>query len=142
MNCDILKLDNQLCFPIYVASREIIQTYNQHFEALEITYPQYLVLLVLWENGEMSVNSIGKKLFLDSGTLTPLLKRMESKNLITRTRSKEDERTVIISLTEKGTQLKEKALEIPSKIKNELPLNEDELQTLKQLMYKLINCER
>lgn len=141
MKYDVLKLDNQLCFPIYVASREIIQGYNRYFGDLDITYPQYLVLMVLWEEDEMSVNSIGKRLHLDSGTLTPLLKRMESKELILRNRCKADERTVRISLTEKGKQLKQKAVKIPPQLAEDLTLTQEEAETLKRLIYKLINKE-
>ncbi len=141
MKYDVLKLDNQLCFPIYVASREIIQGYNRYFGDLDITYPQYLVLMVLWEEDEMSVNSIGKRLHLDSGTLTPLLKRMESKELILRSRCKADERTVRISLTDKGKQLKQKAVKIPPQLAEDLTLTQEEAETLKRLIYKLINKE-
>lgn len=141
MEYDVLKLDNQLCFPIYVASREIIQGYNQYFEDLDITYPQYLVLMVLWEEDEMSVNNIGKRLHLDSGTLTPLLKRMESKGLIVRNRCKIDERTVKISLTDKGKELKQKAVKIPPQLAADLALTQEEAEMLKKLTYKLINKE-
>lgn len=138
---DILKLDNQLCFPIYVASREIIQGYNQYFGELDITYPQYLVLMVLWEENEMTVNSIGKRLHLDSGTLTPLLKRMEIKELIVRKRCTIDERTVKISLTDKGKQLREYAVKIPPQMAKDISLTNEEVDTLKRLIYKLINKE-
>ncbi len=141
MKYDVLKLDNQLCFPIYVASREIIQSYNQYFGELDITYPQYLVLMVLWEEDEMTVNSIGKRLHLDSGTLTPLLKRMETKALIIRKRCKIDERTVKISLTDKGKQLREKAAKIPPRLAKDVTLTNEESETLKRLIYKLINKE-
>ncbi len=141
MEYDVLKLDNQLCFPIYVASREIIQGYNQYFGDLDITYPQYLVLMVLWEEDEISVNNIGKRLHLDSGTLTPLLKRMESKGLIVRNRCKADERTVKISLTDKGKELKQKAVKIPPQLAADLALTQEEAEMLKKLIYKLINKE-
>lgn len=141
MKYDVLKLDNQLCFPIYVASREIIQGYNQYFGELDITYPQYLVLMVLWEEDEMMVNSIGKRLHLDSGTLTPLLKRMESKGLIARKRCTIDERSVKISLTDKGKQLREEAVKIPPQLAKEVSLTNEEIETLRRLIYKLINKE-
>lgn len=141
MKYDLLKLDNQLCFPIYVASREIIQGYNHYFGDLDITYPQYLVLMVLWEEDEMTVNSIGKRLHLDSGTLTPLLKRMETKELITRNRCKHDERNVRISLTDKGKQLREEAVKIPPQLAKDVALTPEEIETLKRLIYKLINKE-
>ena len=109
----MLKLDSQLCFPLYAASRMVTKLYQPLLEKLDITYPQYLILLVLWENDELSVNEIGKKLMLETNTLTPLLKRMESKGIVKRKRSKSDERRVIVSLTDKGNSLKQQALCIP-----------------------------
>lgn len=111
-----LFLENQLCFPLYAASRLTTQIYGPYLNALGITYPQYLVLLVMWQYDEQTVNEIGKRLLLESNTLTPLLKRLEQKGLIARKRSPADERSVIISLTEKGDQLKAAAVEIPDKI--------------------------
>jgi DNA-binding MarR family transcriptional regulator len=111
-----LYLENQLCFPLYAASRLTTKLYAPHLEKLDITYPQYLVLLVLWENNEQTVNKIGQRLMLESNTLTPLLKRLENKDFITRKRAKTDERTVVISLTHKGESLKEKASCIPEKV--------------------------
>lgn len=109
----MLKLDSQLCFPLYAASRMVTKLYQPLLEKLDITYPQYLILLVLWENDELSVNEIGKKLMLETNTLTPLLKRMESKGIVKRKRSKSDERRVIVSLIDKGNSLKQQALCIP-----------------------------
>ena len=108
-----LHLENQFCFPLYAASRLIIKRYTPYLNELDLTYPQYLVLLVLWQHGEQTVSEIGHCLLLESNTLTPLLKRLEQKGLITRSRSSQDERSVKISLTEKGEALKEKASEIP-----------------------------
>lgn len=139
MTKDALKLSSQVCFPLYAASREITQQYAKYLTPLDLTYPQYLVLLVLWEEKKLSVNAIGEKLYLDSGTLTPLLKRMEAKELLTRTRSAQDERTVLISLTEKGKKLQTKAKKIPIQLKEETPLSEEELETLKTLVNKLLN---
>jgi transcriptional regulator, MarR family len=139
MTKDILKLSSQVCFPLYAASREITQQYAKYLTPLDLTYPQYLVLLVLWEEKTLSVNAIGEKLYLDSGTLTPLLKRMEVKELLTRTRSTQDERTVLISLTEKGKKLQTKAKKIPMQLKEETPLSDEELETLKTLVNKLLN---
>src|SRR5579875_3340210 len=102
----LLKLENQLCFTVYACSREIIRMYRPMLDKLGITYPQYLVLLVLWEMDELTVSQLGERLYLDSGTLTPLLKRMESMGLITRRRSETDERKVYIYLTEQGQDLK------------------------------------
>ncbi|SNR95101.1 DNA-binding transcriptional regulator, MarR family [Belliella buryatensis] len=110
---DQLKLENQICFPFYALSRLIIRAYQPHLEELGLTYPQFLVMLVLWEQDHQSVNQIGEKLILNTNTITPLLKRMELMGLISRRKSKEDERKVLISLTPKGLQKKEKASCIP-----------------------------
>ncbi len=111
-----LKLSNQLCFPIYAASRLITREYQPYLDKLGITYPQYIALLVLWENNGITVNDITQKLILNTNTVTPLLKRMEALGLITRERSKNDERKVIVKLTEKGGKLQEQAAEIPHKL--------------------------
>lgn len=111
-----LKLENQLCFPVYAASRLIIREYQPHLDALGITYPQYLVLMVLWETDSVSVNEITTRLILNTNTITPILKRMEAQGIITRERSKEDERKVIITLTDFGRQLQEQAALIPEKL--------------------------
>lgn len=111
-----LYLEKQLCFPLYAASRLTTKIYAPLLKEMDITYPQYLVLLVLWQHGEQSVNEIGNKLFLESNTVTPLLKRLEQKQLISRNRSAEDERSVRIALTSKGELLKTEAMEIPEKI--------------------------
>jgi len=116
MEYDQLKLENQLCFPLYAASRLIIREYQQHLNKLEITYPQYLVLMVLWETDNMSVNDISRKLILNTNTVTPLLKRMEVQGIITRNRSEEDERKVMIRLTEKGLNMRTEAAGIPEKL--------------------------
>lgn len=111
-----LKLENQLCFLLYASSREMTKQYKPLLEKLEVTYPQYLVLLLLWEHIELSVKRIGELLYLDSGTLTPMLKRMEQQGIVSRERSSEDERLVIIKLTEKGQSLKDEAKSIPNRI--------------------------
>ncbi len=115
-NNELLKLDNQLCFALYACSRSLTRLYRPLLNELEITYPQYLVLMVLWENKQQSVTELGERLLLDSGTLTPLLKRMESSGLVERTRSREDERKVLVRLTEKGDALKEQAFAIPEQM--------------------------
>ena len=119
-----LKLENQICFPIYSVSRLITRAYKPYLEKLGITYPQYLVLLVLWEENSLSVNKIGQKLLLNTNTLSPLIKRMEKNELLTRTRSRDDERTVLVSLTEKARSLQEQASTIPQDLLNTL-LNDD-----------------
>jgi len=136
-NFDHLKLDNQLCFPVYVLSREIIKSYRPLLEDLDLTYPQYLVLLVLWETDHLTVNQLGEKLHLDSGTLTPLLKRLESKDLITRTRKKCDERSVEIALREKGISLQAQACKIHQELTKKLDLTDEELILLKKIILKI-----
>ena len=138
-NENFLKLENQLCFPLYAVSRQITQIYQPLLNELDITYPQYLALLTLWENGTQTVNQIGEKLLLDSGTLTPLLKRLEQKDLLNRKRSASDERVVEISLTEKGHKLKEKALCIPLEMFTKLGISIEEAESLKRISYKILN---
>ncbi|WP_322971746.1 MarR family transcriptional regulator [Faecalibacter sp. LW9] len=132
-----LKLSNQLCFPLYALSKEIINQYRPFLEALDLTYPQYLVMLVLWENDGLTVGQIGEKVFLDSGTLTPLLKRLELKGIISRHRSIEDERVVLISLTDYGKVLKSKACTIPQQMQEKINLTEEEIQVLKSIICKI-----
>jgi len=136
---DLLKLDKQLCFSVYVLHREIMQQYRTILEEIDLTYPQYITMMALWENDEQTVNQLGAKLFLDNGTLTPLLKRLEAKVLLTRTRSKEDERVVKIQLTAQGLQLKEKASCIPLQIFEALKLDYTDMVQLKALEQKIVN---
>ncbi|MGE8427170.1 MAG: MarR family winged helix-turn-helix transcriptional regulator [Sphingobacterium sp.] len=136
---DLLKLDKQLCFSVYVLHREIMQQYRTILEEIDLTYPQYITMMALWENDEQTVNQLGAKLFLDNGTLTPLLKRLETKVLLTRTRSKEDERVVKIQLTAQGLQLKEKASCIPMQIFEALKLDYTDMVQLKALAEKIVN---
>ncbi|WP_291906673.1 MarR family winged helix-turn-helix transcriptional regulator [Chitinophaga sp. CB10] len=133
-----LKLDNQFCFPIYALSREITQLYRAFLDELDITYPQYLVLLVLWQHERQTVNQLGEKLLLDSGTLTPLLKRLEQKHLVNRTRSRADERVVEISLTPAGAKLKEKARCIPKEMFGLLGISLEEMETLRNIAQKIL----
>ncbi|WP_321286741.1 MarR family transcriptional regulator [uncultured Sunxiuqinia sp.] len=136
---EILNLKSQVCFPIYTLSREIIHQYRPFLDELDITYSQYLVLMVLWEQEPQTVNQIGKKLYLDSGTLTPLLKRLELKKMITRTRKQSDERVVEIGLTENGLHLKSKALSIPEKVIEAMGVTSEELLELKEIVIKILN---
>ena len=138
---DQLKLDNQICFPVYAASRLIIREYQPYLDKLGITYPQYLVLLVLWEEDGISVNDIAHKLILNTNTVTPLLKRMETLGLVTKTRSEEDERKVIVSLNSKGTAMKAEAGHIPFSLMADISPDElkmDELVALKIKMEEWI----
>lgn len=140
-NFNPLALDNQLCFALYVCSKEIIRKYQPFLEPLNLTYTMYITLMCLWEKDEITVKDLGSRLFLDSGTLTPLLKKMEAQELITRTRSKADERTVYIKLTESGRALEEKCKEIPAKMacNNILEMDKakDLLDNLHQMMKNL-----
>lgn len=135
---DLLKLDKQLCFSVYVLHREIMQRYRAILETIDLTYPQYITLMALWEKDEQTVNQLGGRLFLDNGTLTPLLKRLENKSLITRTRSKDDERVVKIRLTQQGLQLKERASCIPMQLFEALKLDYADMVQLKALAEKII----
>lgn len=139
MDNDMLKLENQICFMVYAAAREITKKYRPLLEELDVTYPQYLALLVLWEKNELSVKELGEKLYLDSGTLTPMLKRMEAHELIIRQRSKQDERSVIVSLTEKGESLREKAACIPGALLENMNIYGPELDQLKKTLGKVLN---
>ena len=123
-----LKLDNQLCFPFYAVSRLITRAYQADLDALGITYPQYLVLMILWENNHVNVNDVADKLILNTNTVTPLLKRMEVLDLLTRKQSKTDQRKVIISLTEKGIELQHKAAQIPIRLMQKLNIEPNENQ--------------
>ena len=138
-NTDTPKIDDQLCFPFYVIAKEITGMYRPFLEELDMTYSQYLVMMVLWEYERLTVNQIGEKLYLDSGTLTPLLKRLEAKNYIVRHRKKEDERVVEVFLTEEGNQLQKKACVIPGKMQQKLDLSEADLSTLKETLSRLLN---
>lgn len=135
---DVLKLDNQLCFPLYAVSKEIVRKYTPFLKEIDLTYTQYIVMMVMWEYKELSVKGLGKKLFLDSGTLTPLLKTLEKKGLVTRTRSKEDERFLVVQITEKGMQLRERAVDIPAKIGGCVQLDENEAVQLYTIVRKLL----
>lgn len=142
MASEQLKLENQLCFPIYAASRLIIRNYQPFLEKLGVTYPQYLVLLVLWEQDSITVNAITKKLILNTNTITPLLQRMETLGIIVRQRSSEDERKVLVSLTEKGKALREDAQEIPAILGSQLvsgKMTIKQLLSLKESLYHLID---
>ena len=134
---DKLKLSKQVCFPLYTLTKEIIKQYRPILDELDLTYPQYLVMMVLWEEGEQNVTEIGSKLNLDSGTLTPLLKRLEQKKIIVRKRKIEDERIVTITLTELGKNLENKAQCIPDEMVDKLKISTDDLEQLKELIDKI-----
>lgn len=140
---DGLTLDEQLSFPIYLVSKEIIRKYTPWLDKLDLTYTQYIVMMYFWEREKSNVKEIGKILLLDSSTLTPLLKKLEKKGFITREKSSVDERNLEVTLTEKGRKLKEKAKNIPEKMKARIDLSENEIKTLFTLMNKVLrNIER
>lgn len=135
---EALKLKNQLCFPLYAAARRVTSVYTPILKPLGLTYTQYIVFLVLWEEDHLPVSEIGERLLLDSGTLTPLLKKMEAQGYLTRTRSKEDERSVLVDLTDKGRALKAEALQIPLQAASCVRLSLEEGKTLYTLLQKLL----
>lgn len=135
-----LKLENQLCFPLYAAAKEVVRKYKPYLDELDLTYTQYIAMMVLWEEESMNVKELGSKLYLDSGTLTPLLKKLEAKGYITRSRCKEDERNLIIEITEKGEALKEKAANVPKEmVEKWVNISEDEIKTMYHALYKLLS---
>lgn len=137
-NLDMLKLENQLCFPLYACAKEIVRRYTPLLEPLGLTYTQYIAMMVLWEHKNISVKDMGELLYLDSGTLTPMLKKMEKAGWITRKRDEKDERSVIISLTDSGIKLKEKAVEVPAKMIQCINLEQSDAMQLYNLLNKLI----
>lgn len=134
-----LKLENQLCFPLYVCSKEVIRRYTPHLEKLGLTYTQYITMMVIWEKKELTVKELGDYLYLDSGTLTPLLKKLEDKGFIQRTRSADDERSLIITVTESGKTLKRRAAGIPAKMSTCVDIDQKDSEQLYQLLYKLLD---
>ena len=135
---EYLKLDYQVCFKLYVASKEIIRKYTPLLEKLDLTYTQYITMLALWEKDQISVKELGEKLYLDSGTLTPLLNKLKSKGLIDKTKQEKDGRELILSLTKKGIELKEKALDIPEAIAGCVELEKDEAIEFFGLLNKVL----
>ena len=138
---DALCLKNQLCFPLYACSREIIKQYRPHLEELGLTYTQYITMMVVWERQEISVRDLGKELYLDSGTLTPVLKSLEQKGFISRSRSEQDERLLIVKVTPSGMELKERATAVPLKMAGCMNLTPEEAGELYRLLYKVLGRE-
>ena len=135
----ILCLENQLCFPLYACAKEVIRLYKPFLEDIDLTYTQYIAMLVIWEEKEITVHELGDKLYLDSGTLTTMLKKLENKGYIKRTRSSSDERNLIITITKIGEELKEKALNIPPKMGACIPLNAEDAKCLYKILNTLLN---
>ena len=136
---DCLRLDNQLCFPLYVCSKEIIRRYKPMLDDLDLTYTQYITMMAMWEHTEMNVKELGKCLFLDSGTLTPVLKKLEAKGYINRGRSRTDERNLIVTITEEGMELRDRALAVPAQMACCVALTPDEGVQMHRLLYKILN---
>ena len=138
LNYDVLKIENQICFPLYACSREIIKSYKPFLDEIDLTYTQYIAMMVLWEYKTMNVKAMGEILYLDSGTLTPLLKKLESKGLVTRQRSAADERNLVVTITDAGEALKEKAITVPAAIAKCSNLEPEEAAMLYRILYKML----
>ena len=141
MDYNELKLKNQLCFPLYAASRELIKRHREYLELIDMTYTQFIVMLVLWEERKLNVKALGRRLCLDSGTLTPVLKSLESKGYVDRTRSDEDERVLVVEVTPEGDALKERAEALPHQARGPANLSEEEADQLYRLLYKLLDID-
>ncbi len=136
---EAIKLENQTCFPLYAAAREVMKSYRPYLDAIGLTYTQYIALMILWETRECSVKTLGEKLYLDSGTLTPVLKSLEAKGFVHRRRSESDERVVLVRITPQGEALREKAAGVPGKIAACIALDPAEAAELHRLLYKLLD---
>ncbi len=136
---DALKLGNQLCFPLYVCSKEIVKRYKPFLDEIGLTYTQYITMMAMWEHEELSVKELGSLLFLDSGTLTPVLKTLEKKGFLSRKRSSADERVLVVTLTEEGLQLKEQAVEVPLKMQGCVSIDEKDATELCQILHKIMH---
>lgn len=136
---DMLKLENQLCFPLYAAAKEVVRLYTPHLSELGLTYTQYIAMMLIWEKKEVVVKDLVDRLYLDTGTLTPLLKKLESKGLVILCRDPNDRRSVIAQATPAAMELREKAVEIPQKVGECVPLNLEELTVLHKALYKILN---
>lgn len=136
---DVLKLDNQLCFPLYACAKEIVRKYKPFLDEIDLTYTQYITMMVMWESKKINVKELGERLYLDSGTLTPLLKRLEQKGLVKRERDSTDERVLIVSITEADEALKEQAVEIPYKMGGCVNLDKDDAKELYRILRKMLS---
>ena len=133
-----LKLENQICFPLYAASNKVIRQYKPFLEKLNLTYTQYITMMCLWENNQINVKELGNKLFLDSGTLTPLLKKLEQKGYIKRNRDKGDQRNLIVTITKQGMDLRNQAKDVPTCVAKCVNLSEEEAINLYKILYKIL----
>ena len=134
----MLKIENQLCFPLYAAAKELVKRYKPFLDPLDLTYTQYIAMMVLWDVKETNSKELGRKLYLDSGTLTPLLKKLEMKGLIERARSEQDERNLNVKVTEKGMALREEALKVPGKVAPQIRIEIEEARVLYKTLYEML----
>jgi DNA-binding MarR family transcriptional regulator len=139
---ETLKLENQICFPLYACAKEIIRKYKPYLDDIDLTYTQYITMMVLWEKKSVNVKTLGESLYLDSGTLTPVLKKLESKGYISRVRSNEDERNLVVTITPEGEKLRDRAVSIPEKMGCCVKLSPEEAKLLYSLLYKIIGNVR
>ena len=137
-----LKLENLICFPLYACARELIKLYKPFLDQIDLTYTQYITMIVLWEKESLTSKELGQKLFLDSGTLTPLLKKLEAKGYITRRRSEEDERNLIVTITEKGQELRPAAKEVYRGMVGQFKLEAEDTRELYRLLYKILSHDK
>ena len=137
---DPLKLDNQLCFPLYACARAIVKQYKPFLDEIDLTYTQYITMMVLWEHKQVTSKALGEKLYLDSGTLTPVLKKLEEKGYVSRARDPQDERNLVVTLTEKGEALREPAAQVPGKMAGCIPLEPGEAMTLYKILRKMLKA--
>lgn len=135
---DLLKLENQLCFPLYAAAKEVVRTYTPYLEGIGLTYTQYITMMVLWERRTIAVKDLGQLLYLDTGTLTPVLKKLEAKGLVSRRRDAGDERSVLVTVTEEGLRLRAEAVSIPEKVGACIPLTPEDAHTLYTLLHRML----
>ena len=137
---DALKLENQLCFPLYACSKEIVRRYKPYLDEIDLTYTQYIAMMVLWERGRINVKDMGALLYLDSGTLTPVLKKLEQKGYLTRQRDKDDERVLNVTITQQGEALKEQAVQIPRKMQGCVAMDPEDAKTLYRILHKILEA--
>lgn len=135
---DALKLENQLCFPLYACSKEVVKKYKPYLDEINLTYTQYIAMMVMWDKKDVNVKELGEQLYLDSGTLTPVLKSLEKKGYVSRNRSKDDERVLIVSITEEGMKLRDKAVSIPKALSSCISVEPEDAAKLYELLYKIL----
>lgn len=137
-NFDALKIENQLCFPLYACAKEVVRKYKPYLDKIDLTYTQYITMMIMWDKKEINVKQLGECLYLDSGTLTPLLKKLEGKGFVSRERCSTDERSIIVRITEKGEELKKLAVSVPESMSTCVNLTTEEAQQLYRVLYKIL----